>query len=360
MYDVIIVGGGVAGAYLASKLSGLNVLLIEKNKNIILKDSGIVSKDFLEFFGDDLIRCPISRMDAFSPSGHTFTLNSRSPFAYIIKREIFSRKLRLEARKSTTITYDNVRGVTFGKDFVTVHAANGTYEGKMVVGADGANSTVRKYARIQRPLLSLGIMVKTRSKMTGNINVFFNKYFSPDFFAWIIPQNNEYGTISSVRSRKYFEHFKETQYLPDGCTYASLIPTGYVKSYANRLLLVGDACGQNKPLTGGGIMFGLRAATHAAATINEAFEKGRQDAGFLKRYESLWKKDFAWEIDKQFLVRMFYRSLSNTDIDRVFKEIGPHLEKLEGFDYDKFSRAWIKMPKFKMLKLGISLALGAR
>ncbi len=360
MYDVIVVGGGVAGAYLASKLSGLNVLLIEKNKNIVLKDSGIVSKDFLEFFDEGLIKCPITRMDAFSPSGNTFTLNSRNPFAYIIKREMFSRKLRIEARKNATIVYDNVKGVTFGKESVTVHGANGTYEGKLIVGADGANSTVRRYARIQRPLLSLGIMVKTRSKMTGNINVFFNKYYSPDFFAWIIPQNNEYGTISSVRSRKYLENFKEKQYLPTGMTYAYLIPTGYVKSYANRMLLVGDACGQNKPLTGGGIMFGLRAATHAANTITEAFEKDRLDANFLKRYESRWKKDFAWEIDKQFLVRMFYRNLSNADIDRLFREVGPHMEKLEGFDYDKFSGAWIKMPKLKMLKLGISLAMGAR
>ena len=246
MYDVIIVGCGVAGAYLASKLDGLNVLLIEKNKNIILKDSGIVSKDFLDFFGEDLIKNEITRMDAFSPAGHTFTLNSRKPFAYIIKRERFSHLLRTDARKSATIVHDNVLGVKFNEDSVHVHGVNGVYEGKIVVGADGANSVVRRYSRIRRPLLSLGIMVKTNRKLEGNINVFFNKFYSPDFFSWIIPQNDEYGTISSLRPRSYLKNFKEDQYLPNGKTYAYLIPTGYVKSYGDRMILVGDSCGQNK------------------------------------------------------------------------------------------------------------------
>ncbi len=358
MYDVIIVGGGVAGTYLASKLGGLNVLLIEKNKNIILKDSGIVSRDFLGFFGEELVKDEINRMDAFSPSGRTFILNSRIPFSYIIKRKTFSRLLRTNAQKTSEIIYDNVLGVKVYRDRVHVRGVNDTYEGKMVVGADGANSVVRRYARIQRPMLSLGIMVKTKSKLEGNINVFFNKYYSPDFFSWIIPQNNEYGTISSVRPRTYLKHFQREQYLPNGEIYAYMIPTGYVRSYGDRMILVGDACGQNKPLTGGGIVFGLRAAAHAAETIREAFLRNRLDGEFLKKYESRWKKDFGWEIDKQFLVRMFYRSLSNTDIERLFREMGPHMEVLEGFDYDKLSRSWVKLPKLKMLRLGISLGFG--
>ncbi len=360
MYDVIIVGGGVAGAYLASKLDGLNVLLIEKNKNIVLKDSGIVSKDFLDFFGENFIKNEINRMSAFSPSGHMFTLNSRKPFAYIIRREIFSHFLRINARKNATIVYDNVLGVKFGRDSVSVHGVNCVYEGKIVVGADGANSIVRRYARIQRPFLSLGVMVKTKNKLDGNINVFFNKFYSPDFFSWVIPQNNEYGTISSVRPRIYLKHFKKDQFLPAGEIYAYLIPTGYVKSYGNRLILVGDACGQNKPLTGGGIMFSLMAATHAAETISAAFGNNRFDERFFKKYESAWKKDFAWEIDKQFLLRMLYRNLTNADIDHLFMEIGPNIDTLETFDYDRFSRALIKLPKLKMLKLGISLGLGLR
>ena len=357
MYDVIIVGCGVAGAYLASKLAGLNVLLIEKNKKVLLKDSGIVSKDFLDFFDESIIKCGITNMEAVSPNGHNFTLSSDEPFAYIIKRELFSRQLRSRA-KNATIIYENVLGVSYARDCVTVHTTGGTYQAKMIVGADGANSVVRRYAHIPRPRLSLGIMVKTRSRLDGGINVFFNKHYSPDFFSWIIPQNDEYGTISSIRPREYLDYFKKQQYLPDGDVLAYLIPTGYVKSYSDRMLLVGDACGQNKPLTGGGIMFGLKGASYAAFVIEEAFERQKFDAKFLKHYEGMWKRDFAWEIDKQFLIRMLYRRLSNRDIDKLFVELGPHIEKLDNFDYDKFSRSWIKLPKIKLLRIAVSLALG--
>ena len=357
MFDVIIVGGGVAGCYLASKLNGLNVLLIEKNKKVLLKDSGIVSRDFLDFFDSSLIKCDITRMDAVSPSGHNFVLSSREPFSYIIKRRLFSKQLRMKS-KNATIVYENVLGVTYGNDYVTVHTTGGSYQGSIVVGADGANSVVRRYARIPRPRLSLGIMVKTKNKLDGNINVFFNKHYSPDFFSWIIPQNDEYGTISSIRPREYLDHFKKQQYLPDGDIFAYLIPTGYVKSYSHRMVLVGDACGQNKPLTGGGIMFGLKGASYAAFVIEEAFNKKRFDAKFLKQYESMWKKDFAWEIDKQFLVRMLYRRLSNKDIDKLFLELGPHMEKVNNFDYDKFSKSWMRLPKVKMLKIAVFMMLG--
>ena len=358
MYDVIIVGGGVTGAYLASKLNGLNVLLIEKNKKVILKDSGIVSADFLSLFDTVLVKHEIREMDIFSPSRYSFTIRSEDPFAYIIKRTEFSRDLRASARRNAKIVYENTIGVSYDKDFVTVHTIGGSYQGKLVVGADGANSIVRKYAKIPRPFLSLGIMVKTRSNMDGNINVFINKYFSPNFFSWIIPQNNEYGTISDIRPREYLDYFKKQHHLPDGDVFAHLIPTGYVRSYANRTILIGDSCGQNKPLTGGGIMFGLEATAYAATAISDAFDMERFDANHLKQYESMWKKDFAWEIDKQFLVRMLYRNMTNKQIDKIFLQLGPSMEKLNNFDYDKFSKSWIKMPKITMLKTAFLLATG--
>ena len=353
MYDVIIVGGGVAGAYLAARLPDLNVLLIEKDKKGTLKDSGIVSKEFLDLFDENLIKSEINRIEAFSPSGLSFTLHSREPFAYILKRETFGKYLRSMARKNAKIIYETVIGVDYFKDFVFVRTDKGTYESRMVVGADGANSIVRRSIGIESPMLSVGIMKKTRQKLQGNIDVFFNKHFSPDFFSWIIPQSDEYGLITAKRPAECMKLFENRMYLPGGATYAHLIPTGYVRSYAHRTLLVGDAAGQNKPLTGGGIMFGLKAAHYAAATLLESRDCFCKI--HLAEYEKLWKKDFAWEIDKQFLARMFYSGLTNTQIDRIFKELGPEIEKLDGFDYDKFSGAWRKMPKIKMARLVLSL-----
>ncbi len=348
MYDIIIVGSGVAGSYLASKLSGLNLLLIEKDKNLVLKDSGIVSGSFLDFF-DGPIKKEVNRIDCFSPSGHRFTLHSREPFAYILKRETFSRQLRSAARKNARIVYGTVQKITYEKDFVTVDTDNNSYRAKLVVGADGAGSVVRVSAGIAHPKLSLGIMVKTKS-IDGHINVFFNKHYSPDFFSWIIPQNNEYGTITSIRPREYLEYFKREQYLQDGHLIAHLIPTGYVKSYSHRMMLVGDACGQNKPLTGGGIIFGLKAAGHAAEILSRGDFRTRK----LAQYERAWKKDFGMEIRKQLLFRKIYRRLTNNQIDKIFLDVGPEIEKLDGFDYDKFTKSWIRMSKFRLFRAALA------
>ena len=95
MYDIIIVGSGVAGSYMTSLLADFNVLVIEKDKKVILKDSGIVSKKFNDFFDEkNLIKDEIDEMIAVSPSGFEFSLKSEDPYAYLLERKKFSFFLR--------------------------------------------------------------------------------------------------------------------------------------------------------------------------------------------------------------------------------------------------------------------------
>jgi flavin-dependent dehydrogenase len=351
IYDAIVVGGGVAGSYIASQLRG-EVLLIEKNRKIVPKDSGIVSKRFLKLIPDgrQLIKFNIKKIECTSPSGLTFCLKSEEPFAYILKRRSFSQFLLSKAKKNADIAREMVQSVHFFNDHVAVKTNEGSYNTKMVIGCDGSNSVVRKSMGIESPRLALGIMVKTPRRMEGEINVFFNKYFSSDFFSWIIPMNREYGTITAIRPRAYFDYFKKNMYLPPGVMYANMIPYTYTKSYSERAILVGDACGQNKPLTGGGIIFSLLAAQHAIQIANDAIEENRFDGNFLGYYESYWKKELAWEIEKQFLLRSIYRKMTNKEIDELFERIGPHIEALRDFDYDKFSMAWSRLPKLKLIE----------
>lgn len=350
MLDAIVVGGGVAGSYIASRIRG-EVLLIEKNKKILPKDSGIVSTRFDSIFPEErqLIKFTISKMDCASPSGLNFSLKSEKPFAYILRRRTFSKFLLRNAKKNADITREMVQGIEFSKDKATVKTNEGSYEAKMVVGCDGSNSVVRRSLNIDAPRLALGIMVKTPRKMEGGITVYFNKYFSPDFFSWIIPMNQEYGMMTAIRPKEYFDYFKKNMYLPAGQMHAYMIPYTYTKSYSERAILAGDACGQNKPLTGGGIMFSLIAARHAVQIINDAIEEDKFGANFLGYYEHYWKRELAWEIEKQFIIRLIYRKMTNAEIDELFRNIGPDIEALGDFDYDKFSLSWSRLPKRKLI-----------
>lgn len=355
MYDAIIAGAGPAGGTLAPLIKG-DVLVLEKDKEAALKDSGLVSSRFREFVDDDaLIDSHVNEMEAVSPSGKTFLLRSDRPYAMLLKRKRFSYHLRIKTKESADVLYERVRGFRCRDSGVTVETSKGTHEAKMIVGCDGTLSDVRKSMGIAPPAMVPGLFVRTRQKLKHDrIKVFFNKFFSPDFFSWIIPQENEYGTMASARPRDHFNDFKKTLSLPDGELHSSMIPMGTTRSYGERALLAGEACGQTKPLTGGGIMFSMKSATIAARVINEAIARNRFDAPFLSRYEAAWKKELQWEIDKQLLLRRIYRKMSNADIDKLFATFGGDIEKIRRFDYDHITASWTKLPKMKVIAYALA------
>ena len=341
MYDVIIVGAGVAGCYLAHRLQNLdlNVLILEKDKKIILKDSGIVSLKFLNFFPEEFIKNEISRIDFVSPSENILSLQSRKPFALIIKRKKFSRDLR----KNLSIKYERVEKIKDRKIFTNKNE----YEYKMLVGADGANSVVAKYIGSQTRNV-VGMFSFSNKINFSDITVFLNKNFS-DFFSWIIPQNKECGLIANKNPRKCFENFKNKLNLPLRKFYAFPIPLGYTKSYADNCILVGDACGYTKPLTGGGIVFSLISSKYASEIIFEAFKKERFDSKFLKRYEK-YCLPIRKEIERQLWIRNFYERLTNKDIDYLFREFSGIKFNNIAENYDNLSNLAKSIPKSKMLK----------
>jgi len=346
MYDIIIVGSGIAGSYLAEKLKRYKVLVIEKDKKISIKDSGIVSEGIFEFFkGNKLIREKISRMRFVSQNNK---IEIEGNIAYILEREDMSEFLRNKIEHKTA--FETVKHIECSEGFITAKTDKNEYTAKLLVGADGANSIARNVITDKKPMLALGIMNKTESLDYDCVNVFFNKYYSPDFFAWAIPQSNEYGLMTAVRPMEYYNYFKQKMNLPNGKVRGSFIPIGMTKSYANRILLVGDACGQTKPLTGGGIVFSLKAAQHALDTIKYAFERDQFDEDILKYYEWNWKHDFGAEIKRQLFLRKLYRRMTNRQIDDLFSKFGQHIQQIGDIDYDMPTRMWKKMPKLMLLK----------
>ena len=73
---------------------------------------------------------------------------------------------------------------------------------------------------------------------------------------------------------------------------------GIARSYADHLLIVGDAAGHIDPLTGEGIQYGMDAAEIAATALLEGLAAGDLRGSFLKRYQDGWMRsfgrDFAW------------------------------------------------------------------
>jgi flavin-dependent dehydrogenase len=99
-----------------------------------------------------------------------------------------------------------------------------------------------------------------------------------------------------------------------------VIPISPLKrTYSERVLAVGDAAGQTKPTTGGGIFYGLLCAEAAAETALRAFQKGEFGLSVMRGYERAWRNKVGGEIKTGALFRRLAEKLSDSEIDDLFR-----------------------------------------
>jgi flavin-dependent dehydrogenase len=90
------------------------------------------------------------------------------------------------------------------------------------------------------------------------------------------------------------------------------------KSYSHRVIAVGEAAGQIKTTTGGGIYYGLLCADLAAGIIQESLRRNHCDEGFLCRYEEKWKREINQELRLGYLFRRALTRLSDRQLEKLF------------------------------------------
>jgi flavin-dependent dehydrogenase len=91
------------------------------------------------------------------------------------------------------------------------------------------------------------------------------------------------------------------------------------RTYADRLVAVGDAAGQVKPTSGGGIYYGMLCAEAAAEVLAEALRRDDLSARFLSRYERAWRGRIGAEIRAGRLFRRIFERMTGEEIDAVFR-----------------------------------------
>jgi flavin-dependent dehydrogenase len=131
--------------------------------------------------------------------------------------------------------------------------------------------------------------------------------------------------------------------------YGGTIPLTFApRSFDDNVLLVGDAAGQVKPFSGGGIYTSLVAARHASATILRAFEQEEFSAETLSIYERGWKREIGRELRKSWHLRHFGLSLTDSQVDRVVRALrGSNLSSMAAryADIDYPSKVLLRMAR---------------
>ncbi len=315
MYDVLIVGAGPVGCRVGELVSkkGFKVLIIDKKKEIgkPVRCSALVSHRIFKLSGvsKDVVVNVVKKARFYSSSGNCLELKSKKP-VYAMDREKFDKEIGRNAKnagakiKMSTV-FENFKEE---KDCLRVKTKKGTFKTKLLVGADGPDSTVARVANIPLPdnlLVAVQRTVKS-SYDSDAVELWFGSYVCPDFFCWVIPENEEWARIGLAtprRAMEYLEKFitnrvgKKAKHKDE---LSGLIRFGLMKdTVADRLLLVGAAASQTKPFSGGGLTYGQIGAKFAADACVKSLEKERYDYEFLKRnYDERWKEKLVWPIKK--------------------------------------------------------------
>ncbi len=298
--NVRIIGGGPAGLWAAKHL-GPNCVVYEEHKKIGLPVhcTGLVSKRM-----DSLLRLPKSLVlnrirgaRMFSQSGQVLELTRGRQEAYVIDRAGFDAHL-------AGLALDAGAKIVIGKKAKPE-------EGVTTIAADGAASATRRSLGIPLDVLpSIQYITKSTFKEPDFVELHF---LNREFFAWVVPENERVARIgvAGPKCKAVLDNFVQKRLkrrfkVVD--RQAGLVVVGgpLKKTVYGNVMLVGDAAGQVKATTGGGIITGMICAEEAA-----------KHASNPQEYETAWRSRVGHELKAARLVRSFLSGFSPKDYNAL-------------------------------------------
>jgi digeranylgeranylglycerophospholipid reductase len=381
LYDTIIVGAGPTGSHIAGKLANLGheVLVLEQHERIgkVACCTGIVGKECLDAFpvGREAVTREAKSARFFTPSGESFRLGKELAQAYVLDRRVFDAAMgrRAEDQGAEYLLNSRVVDVTAAEDLVCVKAESGgqiaDFKGRAVVIACGFGSKLpQKLGFGKNPDFVMGAEAEVNTRGVDQVEIYFGSQVSPGFFAWLVPTSSgraRAGLLSRRRTGSRMRSFLGK--LEGKCkidssqariTYGGVPLRPLPKTSAARMIVVGDAAGQVKPTTGGGIYYGLLCAETAADVLHQSIDNNDFSARAFKEYDRRWQKLLSRELQIGRWARWLFERLNDRQLDRLFdvverKGIDQLLLKSEDFSFDWHSRLILR----GLRRLGPSAAL---
>lgn len=335
MHDVLVIGAGPSGSYLGHLLSsrGFSVKILEEHKEVgrPVECTGLVSERVFKMARSNSTVNTVSGANVFFPNGKSIHIE-KGERSIVMDRDKFDKDVaamaissgadfRINARAISVRTSENSATVTYREQ-----GEKKEEECRIVVGADGLNSVVRRDLFAVRPgriISCYQVDSAVELEDQDSVNVYIGSESSKGFFGWATPS----GRLTRIGVGSYhspaIKHFLKVnqRFGPNkivGINGGS-IPVRYLdRTYTDRALVVGDAAGIVKPLSGGGIFTGMVSAKHAADATEYALSNESTSYKTLSRYQKNWKRELGRELWFDGIVHRLFGGISDKKFNAIY------------------------------------------
>ena len=348
-YDVIVIGGGPVGGYLSRRFNefGHSVLIIEEHDEIgrPFQCAGLVNPESMEKVNlQNSILKEIWGARIHSPSGIPVVIGNKNRIRTMsVCRKIFDEGVVLQAVKSGTeiLLSSKPNSVKIEEDRVkiTIQTPEGikNIESKLLCGADGAHSWVRRFFKMGRPReMMIGFQVEVTGYKgdEGRLDMYTGRDIAPGYFAWAIPSGDttRIGTWSRAellngfscedlinRLRKKDLWKDRFENITEVGRFVGPVPSGFVrKPMIERVALFGDAAGVCKPTTGGGIGPGFKQVDLLVPVLSKSINDNDLSEYKMKKYSKLLKSMISDQKRKKGLRDAFLTESNDDELNQIF------------------------------------------
>ncbi len=350
VYDVLVVGAGPVGGYLSRRLNehGHSVLMVEEHDEIgrPFQCAGLVNPAAMEKVGlESSILTNIWGANIFSPTGNPVTIGDPSVTrTFSVCRKLFDESVVMQSIESGSELRLSTKpsSVSMGAEklIVSIDGPSGLeeIECKMICGADGAHSWVRRYFRMGKPtetMIGFQIEMTGYDGQHGMLDMYTGHSISPGFFSWAIPSGEttrigtwtKAGMMNGSSSEDFLRKLLTNKSLNDrfaNCSeigrYCGPVPSGIVRNpLKERVALFGDAAGICKPTTGGGIGPGFEQVDLIVPELSVLISNNQLDKKSMTRTSYLLNEMRRSQRKKRALRDAFLTEMDDIELEEIFR-----------------------------------------
>jgi geranylgeranyl reductase family protein len=317
-FDVAVIGAGPAGsmsAKYAAKAGAATILLEEHTAaGWPVQCAGLLGREAMaesELPAGSFILGGMKGATIFSPGGVRLDFKAHDSRAWVVDRRLFDRALVEQALAEEVVfrPCSRVEEIQRGRERSILSLTTGEkISAGVAISAEGVSALLARRAGIAAPQIILsGAQVEAAFSVEDREKVEVHLGAVPGLFAWVIPLGEErarIGLCAVDQGCERLRFFLKSDRIRERLRGSPLalnvggLPLGPPPATAvEGLLAVGDAAGQVKPTSGGGIYPGLVAAKIAGGVAAAAALEEDASAARLMEYDRLWRQAVGGELE---------------------------------------------------------------